>query len=123
MNVTAIIDDTIARFRNGFTFFRNGICSEKRICLRQIIRPDRRFAVTAGDIEHIVRLAQSGHPPPQCTHQFLAMRERRTQVRGAGREVAMVQIIRLDPAFNERAHQRFQCHGIVIDATQRPSRR
>ena len=90
MHVAAVIDDTIARFRNGFTFFRDGICSEKRICLRQIIRSDRRLAVTAGDIEHIVRLAQSGYPPPQCTHQFLSVRQRRTQVCRARGEIAMM---------------------------------
>ena len=64
MHVAAVIDNTIARFRNRFTFFRKRIGSGKRIYRRQIIRADRRLAVTAGNIEHVVRLAQSGYPPP-----------------------------------------------------------
>src|SRR6266478_9447056 len=76
MNIAAIVDDTIARFRIEFTFSGQGIC------LRQIARADRRLAVAAGNIEHICRLAQSGHPPPQGAHQFLAVLERGAQVRG-----------------------------------------
>ena len=53
MNVAAIVDDTIARFPDGsrLTFLR------KRIFLRQIIRADRRLAVAAGNIQHVIRLA------------------------------------------------------------------
>ena len=51
MNVTAIVGDTIARFRMLFTLLG------KRIFLRQIIRTDRRLAVAAGNIEHVIRLA------------------------------------------------------------------
>ncbi len=50
MNVTAIVNDTIARFRGMFTVRRPG--------LRQIARTDRRLARSPGDIEHIFRLAQ-----------------------------------------------------------------
>ena len=39
-------------------------------------------------------------------------------MRGAGCEIAVVQIIRLDPAFNESPHQRFQGRGIVVDASE-----
>ena len=39
-------------------------------------------------------------------------------MRGAGRKVAVMQIIGFDPAFDEAAHQRFQCGGIIIDAAQ-----
>src|SRR5260370_34464206 len=51
MNVTAIIHDTIARFLAPFTF------SGKRICVRQVIRADRRLAVATGNIEHVIGLA------------------------------------------------------------------
>ena len=65
MNVAAIVDDTIARFPGLFTF------PGKRICIRQIVRTDRRLAVAAGNVDDVVRLAQSGDPAPQRTHQFL----------------------------------------------------
>ena len=48
MNVTAIIRDTIARFRLIFTFLR--------VIDHQVTRPDRRLAVAAGNVEHVVRL-------------------------------------------------------------------
>src|ERR1700726_4213240 len=51
MNLTAIIDDTIARFRGLFTLLR------QRIRRRQVVRPDRRLAVAAGNIEYEFRLA------------------------------------------------------------------
>src|SRR6266478_3752603 len=110
MNVAAIVDDTIARFPDLFTF------PGKRICVRQIIRTDRRLAVAAGNVDDVIRLAQSGDPAPQGTHQFLPVLERGTQVRRAGREIAVVQIIGFYPAFNKGAHQRFQRRGIVIDS-------
>src|SRR5450631_327059 len=73
MNVAAIVDNTIARFRSHFTLSGKRICRRKRI--RQIDRTDRRLAVAAGDVEHIVGLTQSGHPAPQTTHQFLPLRQ------------------------------------------------
>src|SRR5258708_29379167 len=112
MNLAAIVDDTIARFPGLFTF------PGKRICVRQIIRTDRRLAVTAGNVDDVIRLAQSGDPSPQGTHQFLPMLERGTQVRRAGREVAVMQVIGFYAAFDERPHQRFQHRGVVIDAPQ-----
>ena len=36
-------------------------------------------------------------------------------MRGAGREIGMVQVIGLDPAFDEGPHQRLQRLGVVID--------
>src|ERR1700688_1884166 len=51
MNVTAIIDDTIARFLKLFTFLG------RRIGLRQINWADRRLAVATRNIEHVIRLA------------------------------------------------------------------
>ena len=49
MNLTAIICDTIARFQRLFTLLR--------IINSQKIRPDRRLAVAAGNVEHVIRLA------------------------------------------------------------------
>ena len=46
MNISAIINDTITRFRAFITI------------VRQIARPDRRFAEAPGNVEHIIRLAQ-----------------------------------------------------------------
>src|SRR6266576_6478464 len=112
MNVAAIVRDTIARFRLPITF------RSQRMRLRQIARADRRLAVAAGNIEHICRLAQSGHPPPQGAHQFLAVLERGAQVRGARREIAVMQVIGFYSAFDEGPHQRLQCGGIVVDAAQ-----
>src|SRR5436309_2516526 len=111
MNVAAIVDDTIARFRGLFTL------PGKRIFIRQIIRTDRRLAVTARNVDDVIRLAQSGDASPQGTHQLLAVLERGAQMRRAGREVAVVQVIGFYPAFDKGAHQRLQRSGIVIDAT------
>src|SRR5712664_611852 len=81
MNIAAIVDDTIALFRIEFTIPGQGIC------LRQIDRTDRRLAVAAGNVEHVVRLAQPGDPPSQGTHQFLPVLKRGAQMRCAGREI------------------------------------
>src|SRR5258705_7410556 len=109
VNVTAIINDMIARFRTLFTF------PGKRICRRQIVRTDRCLAVAARNIDHVIGLAQSGDPPPQGTHQFLPVLERGAQMGRAGREVAVMQVIGLDAAFDERPHQRFESRCVVID--------
>src|SRR6267142_5045391 len=112
MNIAAIVDDTIARFRIEFTFPGQGIC------LRQIARTDRRLAVAAGNVEHVVRLAQAGDPPSQCTHQLLPALKRGAQMRRAGREIAVMQVVGFYAAFDKGPHQRFQRGHIVIDATQ-----
>src|ERR1700722_10311497 len=51
MNVTAIVDHTIACFGLRFTL------QSKRNCLRQVVRAERGLAVAAGNIEHVIRLA------------------------------------------------------------------
>src|SRR5258705_10958693 len=112
MNLAAIVDDTIARFPGLFTF------PGKRICIRQIIRTDRGLAVAAGNVDDVIRLAQSGDPSPQRTHQFLPVPERSAQVRRARCEVAVMQVIGFYAAFDEGAHQRFQRRRVVIDAPQ-----
>src|SRR3979490_83661 len=67
VNLAAIIDDTIARFRGLSTSLR------QRICRRQVAGADRRLAVAAGNVEHIFRLAQPGDLAPQGTHQLLPL--------------------------------------------------
>ncbi len=110
MDLAAIIDDAITRCGEFITL--------RRVRLRQIARPDRRLAVAAGDIQHIFRLAQAGDAPAQGPHQLLPMLERGAQMRGARREIAVVQVVRLDPVLDEAAHQGFQRRRIVIDAAQ-----
>ena len=110
MNLATIVNDTIARFPRLFTF------PGKRICIREIIRTDRRLAVAPGNIDDVIRLAKSGDPSPQGTHQFLPVLERGAQMRRAGREIAVMQIIGFDPAFNKGTHQGFQRRGTVIDS-------
>src|ERR1700743_18249 len=112
MNVAAVIDHTIALLLKRRTLLG------RRILWRQIVRSDRRLAVTAGNIEYELRLAQSGYPASQRRHQLLAARQRGAQMRRATRAVAMMQIIRLYPPFNQGSHQRLERRGIVIDAAQ-----
>src|SRR3981189_3264431 len=102
MNIAAIVDDTIARFRIEFTFPKQGTC------LRQIARPDRRLAVAAGNIEHVVRLAQPGDPPSHVTHQLLPVLKGGAQMCRAGREIAVMQVIGFYAAFDKGPHQRFK---------------
>src|SRR6202521_3486696 len=72
---------------------------------RKIARPDRRLAVTARNVEHVGRLRQARQAPAQLAHQALAGLDRGAEMRGAGREIAMMQIIGLDPALDEGAHE------------------
>ena len=74
--------------------------------------------MAAGNIEHVFRLAQAGNPSAQRRHQRLAPLQRGAQMRGAGREIAVMQVIGLYAAFDENAHQGFERCGVIIDATQ-----
>ena len=71
----------------------------------QVIRPDRRLAVAARDIEHIGRLAKSGSAAVQRAHQRLTFGDGGAQMRRAGRQIGVVQVIGFDPAFDQRAQQ------------------
>ncbi len=64
----------------------------------------RRFAVAARNVEYISRLAEAGDLPAQAAHQLLPRCNVGAQMRGAGRKIAMMQVIRLDPAFDQRPH-------------------
>jgi hypothetical protein len=74
--------------------------------------------VAAGDIEHVSRLAEAGEPSVQRAHQRLAVLDPGAPMRGAGREVAVVEIVGLDPAFDQGAHQFAEHRRLVVDATQ-----
>ena len=88
--------------------------------MRQIIRANRRLSVAAGNIEHIIRLAQARDAAPQTAHQFLPLCDRGAQMRGSRRQIAMMQIIRFDSIFDKSPHQRFQNSGIVIPEASGP---
>src|SRR5262245_59011824 len=84
----------------------------------QIARPDRRGAVAAGDVEHIGRLTEAGQAPVQTAHQGLAFGDRGAQMRRAGRKVAVVEVVGLDAALDERPHQRAEGFGVIVHAAQ-----
>jgi len=86
--------------------------------MRQIIRANRRLSVAAGNIEHIIRLAQARDAASQTAHQFLPLCDRGAQMRGSRRQIAMVQVIGFDPAFDESPHQGFERCGIVAISNQ-----
>ncbi len=85
---------------------------------RRVVRPDRRFAVAARDIEHVGGLAQARQPPAQLPHQRLAGFDIGAQVRRAGRKIAVVQVVRFDPAFDQGPHQIGEHGRIIIDALE-----
>ena len=86
--------------------------------LAQVARPDRRLAVPAGNVEDIFGLAQARQPPAQAAHERLSGRDRGAQMRRARREIAVVEIIRLDAVLDEAAHQRRERLRVVVDAAQ-----
>ena len=72
----------------------------------------------AGNVEHIGRLREPGKLAAQLAHQRLTFGNRRAKMRRAGREIAVMQIIGLDPRLDESAHQRGQRFDVVVDALQ-----
>ena len=112
MNVAAIVDDTIARFR----LLVHAPAKKNLPATDSSGRP----ATCRGRREYRARnpagIART--PAPASSHQFLPVLQRRAQMRRAGREIAVMQVIGLDPAFDEGPHQRFQRRVIVIDAAQ-----
>ena len=81
----------------------------------EITWPDRRLAMAAGNVEHIGRLAQAGGAAVERAHERLPSRDRGAQMGGAGREIAMVEVVGLDPAFDQGAHQTRERRRIVVD--------
>src|SRR6202043_3209624 len=82
----------------------------------EIARPDRRFAVAAGNIQHISRLAQSGIAAMQGAQERLAALDAGAPMRGPRRKIAVMQVVRLDPAFDEGAHQTPEHLCVIVDA-------
>src|SRR5262249_34915349 len=69
----------------------------------EIARADRRLAVPPRDIQHVVRLAEAGKPAMQRAQQFLTLRDAGAPMRGARREIGVMQVVGLDPAFDQGA--------------------
>ena len=86
--------------------------------LFHILRIQRHLAEAAGNIEHIGRLRQAGQPRPQGPRQRQPLFDADAKMRGARRQVGMMQIIRLDAVLDKGAHQVGQRLDIVIDALQ-----
>src|SRR5215467_9903792 len=99
MDLAAIVDDTITRLGSLFTLWG------KRICRRQIGGAGRNLAMTAGNIDNVIRLTQSRNPSTQRTHKVLAFFQCRSQMRGSGGKITMVQVVGFDAAFDKAAHQ------------------
>ena len=74
---------------------------DHRTVLTQIIRADRRFAVAVGNVEHIGRLAQARIAAAQRAHECLAFGDGGAQMRRAGREIGVMQVIGLDAALDQ----------------------
>src|ERR1700694_1545849 len=64
----------------------------------QMLRTDRHLAVAAGDVQHVGRLAEPGIAAAQRAHQRLAARDAGAPMRRPGRQIAVVQVVRLDAA-------------------------
>src|ERR1700726_3735899 len=78
-------------------------------------RPDRHLAVTARQVEHIGRLAESGHREAEGAGYPLARSDRGAEMRGAAREIAVMEVVGLDPHGDEAAQQRGQDGRVVVD--------
>ena len=79
---------------------------------------DHGLAVAAGDIEDVGRLGEAGDAAAQAFDQRLSVGDRNAEMRSAGREVRVVQVIRPDTSFDEGAHQLGEHVGIVVDALE-----
>src|SRR5215216_7467606 len=84
----------------------------------EVIRADRRFAVSPRDVEHIARLAQPGITAPQGAHQALSFFDRRAKPCRASGKIAVMEVKGLDAAFDESPHEIAQSLRVVIDSAQ-----
>src|SRR5437763_14623491 len=69
-----------------------------RFVAQEVVRADRRFPVSARDIQHIGRLAQPRKTPAERAAQRLPPRDLRPPMGGSRPARAMMQVVRLDPA-------------------------
>ena len=65
---------------------------------------DRHLSVATRNVEHVGRLAESRDAAAQTAHERLTLFDTNPQMRRAGREIGMMQIVRFDASFDERAH-------------------
>src|SRR4051794_25513081 len=68
---------------------------------REVVRTDRALAMATGDVEDVDRLAQSRPAAAQGAHQRLAALDGHPEMAGARREIAVMEIVGLHPAFDE----------------------
>lgn len=83
-----------------------------------IIRTRRRLAVTARNVDHQHRLAKTGQAPKQGADQIPPLLQRHAQMRRAGGEIGVVEVIGLDSILDEGAHKSGQGLDLVVDAAQ-----
>src|SRR5262245_6277967 len=85
----------------------------------QVSRADRRFSVASRYVEYVSRLAQARHTAMERTHERLALRNRSAKVRGTGREITMMKVVGLYPAFDQGTHEFAESRLIVVDPAQK----
>lgn len=61
---------------------------------------ERNFAVGSRNVEHVGRQREAGQAAAQFAHQRLALGNRGSEMRGAGRQIAVVQVVGLDATFH-----------------------
>jgi len=74
--------------------------------------------VPVRDVEDVGRLAETGDPATQGPHQRLTLGDRHPEMAGARREIAVVQVVGLDPRLDEGPHQPGERRGVIIDPAQ-----
>src|SRR5712671_1503051 len=72
--------------------------------LFNIAQSEQRFGVALRNVQHVMRLAETGAPRAQLAHQSLTFGDGHAEMACPRREVEMMQIIGLDACLNERAH-------------------
>src|SRR4029079_18124268 len=73
---------------------------------REIFGGQRDFSVAAGDVEDVSRLGNTRKPLPERADEGAAVRYRCAEMRRSGREIRVVQVIRLHAVLDEGPHQR-----------------
>ena len=74
--------------------------------LLEVVGANRYLPVTARDVQDVGRLAETREIAPECGHERAPLAERGAVMRCASGEVALVQVIGLDPALHQLAEER-----------------
>ena len=69
-------------------------------------------------VENVRRLADTRHPASQTAGELLTLLDAAPKMTRAVGPVRVVQIVGLDPVFDETAHQHFEHACVIVDATQ-----